>query len=83
MVDSLSGVGSAGAVSSKPDPVAERREKKAEDVKTDEARESDRVEISERAQSLSQAEDKAREVRVLLEQQTDKTLSGGRVDTLA
>jgi hypothetical protein len=77
MVDSVSNSGGVkGFVPAKADPSVERQERKAE-----QAREEDKVEISEKAQSLAQIEDTAKLARYQLEK-SDQPLSGGRVDAL-
>jgi hypothetical protein len=82
MVDSVSNNGGVkGFVPTKTDPAVERQERKAEQDKADQARDQDKVEISERAQSLAQIEDTAKLARYQIEK-SDQPLSGGRVDAL-
>ena len=82
MVDSVSNNGGVkGLAPTKPDPAVERRERKVEQDKADQARDRDKVEISEKAQSLAQIEDTAKQARAQIEK-SDQPLSGGKVDAL-
>lgn len=79
MVDSVNGSGVLKPlVTTKNDPAVERRDRKSEDVKSDQARDADKVEISDQAQSLAQVEESARLARQQLEK-SNESLSGGRI----
>ncbi len=79
MVDSVNGSGVLKPlVTTKNDPSVERRDRKSEDVKSAQARDADKVEISDKAQSLAQVEESARLARQQLEK-SNESLSGGRI----
>lgn len=79
MVDSVNANGGVKSlITSRDNPVLERRERKTEDVRSDQVRAQDRLELSQEAQNLAQVEDTARLARQQLET-SNESLSGGRV----